>query len=337
MERYVYLGGRFLESAFQTDTLNSLLKPERRDQKSGSKNGFIITLLLISLPLFLSCLMVFISLFFCIRNHDFVQSICLKQTLQAQIQIKKALQKLLHLNPLADQLRHTQKYWEQLYREALKSGELTTIAILRAKIEAIKRKRKFLDKKQKNILKSTTYHIESAMTVFKEKTRRFHSSYIRKNHHRPLPLAVIGRPLGDIAPSYYPVSYFSRHQTFSISWKMPLYHFLPKWLERAFFRPGLSLYSCSATIKKRGLKWKATLASLFIPIGAHFSGTVKLKAALMTFHPPSSPTFKSEIFKHDSYKQAVAKGGLLFKQAQKVFRDGYRKDTSANIFLFKPA
>ena len=203
----------------------------------------------------------FISLFFCIRNHDFVQSICLKQTLQAQIQIKKALQKLLHLNPLADQLRHTQRYWEHLYYKALKSGELTTIAILRTKVEAIKRKRQILDKKQKNILKSTPHHVESAVTVFKEKTRRFHSSYIRKNHHRPIPLAVTARPKGDIAPSYYPAPYFSQHQTFSVSWKMPLYHFLPKWLERVFFRPELSSYSCSATIRKRGSKWKATFAS----------------------------------------------------------------------------
>ena len=262
MERYVHLEDRFLESAFQTNTFSSLLKSGRRYQKSNSKNGFVITLLLISLPVFLSCLMVFISLFFCIRNHDFVQSICLKQTLQAQMQIKKALQKLLHLNPLADQLRDTQKYLEKLYRAALKSGELRTIAILRAKIEFIKRKRKLLDQEQKNILNSTTHHIESAVVLFKENTRKFNSSYIKKNHHRPTPLAVKARPKGDIAPSYYPVPYFSRQQVFSISWKMPLYHFLPKWLERVFFQPVLSSYSCAATIKKERLKWKATFAVL---------------------------------------------------------------------------
>ena len=231
-------------------------------KKSSNKKGFIITLLLISLPLFMSCLMIFVSLFFCIRNHDLAQSICLEHTLKAQTQMKRALQNLLKLNPMADHLRRTQKHLEYLYREALKSGELTTVAVLKARIVIIKRKRKLLDKRQKNILNKTLEYIESAFSSFKEKTIKFHPSYIRKYHHGPIPLAVRGKPQGDIAPSYYPVPDFSSHQTFSISWKMPLYHFLPKWLERAFFQPKLSSYNCSATIKKRGPKWKTTLASL---------------------------------------------------------------------------
>ena len=241
-------------------------KRRRREGKVISdgynEKGFIMTLLLISLPLFISCLMVFVSLFFCIRNHDLTQSICLEHTLKAQTQMKRVLQDLLKLNPMADHLRNRQRQLEYFYRKALKTGQLISASTLRVKIQLIKRKRKFLDRKQKSILKSTSQYIELVFTSFQQKTRRFHSSDIRKYHHRPIPLAVRGKPKGELAPSYYPVHNFSLHQTFSISWKMPLYRFLPKWLERAFFQPKLSSYSCSATIRRKGSQWHSTLASL---------------------------------------------------------------------------
>ena len=248
MDRKLHLGNRILENPIQEKTHHS-------------ERGFVITLLLISLPVFISCLMVFTSLFFCIRNHDLAQSICLKYTLQAQEQMKKALYNLLKLNPQANQLRRTQKHLEHLYHEALKTGELITITALRIKLETIKQKRVLLDRKQKHILNQTLQMIKSAFSSFKQKMKNFHPGYIRKKHHQPIPLAVEAKPKGDIAPAYYPVPRFSLHQTFSLSWNMPLYRFLPKWITHHFFENQLSSYDCAATIKKRGTKWKTTLTS----------------------------------------------------------------------------
>ena len=224
-----------------------------------NKQGFILVLLLISLPIVISCLMLFTSLLFCIRNHDLAQSICIKQSLQIQENIKQALKKLIHLNPLADRLRHKQKHLEKLYQEALKTGEPISISILRTKIEVVKQKRQLLDNKQKNILNSTARYVDSGFLAFKQNMAPLNPSYIRKNHHQPIPLAVEAKPKGDIAPSYYPMRRFSFYQTLSLYWKMPLYRFLPKWLKKVFFQDYLSTYNCSATIKKIGRKWKTAL------------------------------------------------------------------------------
>ncbi len=226
-----------------------------------NKKGFIMVLCLISLPLFISCLMVFTSLIFCIRNHDLAQSICIKHTLQTQEHIKQALKLLLSLNPLADQLRHTQKHLEKLYRQALKAREPATIIALRTKIEIIKQKRRLLDRKQKNILNSTVGSVELGFTSFKQQIMKLYPNYIKKDHLQPVPLAVEAKPRGDIAPSYHPMSDFSLRQILSFSWKMPLYQFLPTWLKRAFFQNYLSAYNCSATIKKSGGKWKTALTA----------------------------------------------------------------------------
>ncbi len=231
-------------------------------RKQTNKKGFIMTVFLISLPVFISCLMVFTSLFFCIRNHNLAQSLCLKYTLQAQEQINKTLQDLLALNPLAKQLQRTHKQLKHLYLSALKQGNFFAVSALKTKMRIIKQKRIMLDRKQKNILNKTFKYIESAFTEFKQHITKFHPGRIWKEHHRPVPLAVTGKPRRGIAPSYYPMPRFSSHQTFSIHWEMPLYRFLPKWLEKAFFQSDLSLYNCSATIKRSGLTWKATLASL---------------------------------------------------------------------------
>ncbi len=252
MEGKFQLGGRFLENPIQE---------KNHPPVKESEKGFIMTVLLMSLPVFISCLMIFTSLFFCIRNHDLAQSICLKHTLQTQEKMKKALHKLLNLNPLANQLRRTQKHLEYLYREALKAGEPIAITILRTKIEMVKQKRILLDRKQKHILNGTVPIINSAFYTFKQKMKIFNPSHIRKRHYQPVPLAVVAKPKGDIAPSYYPVSHFSLHQTFSLSWKMPLHRFLPRWVARDFFKNQLSSYNCAATIKKTGRKWKTSLAS----------------------------------------------------------------------------
>ena len=228
----------------------------RKEQTHINQKGFIISLLLISLPLFISCLMIFTSLIFCIRNHDLTQSFCLKHTLQAQEQIKKSLKDLLNLNPLANHLRQTQKRLERLYKEALKAGEPIIIATLRAKIEIIKQKRILLDRKQHYILQGTIQHVEWAFLSFKKDIMKMRPGHIQKNHYQPFPLAVKAQPPGDIAPSYYPVMNFPFHQSLSFSWKMPLYQFLPKWLVQAFFQNDLSDYACSSTIKKHKLKWK---------------------------------------------------------------------------------
>lgn len=225
-----------------------------------NKKGFVLALFLISLPLFISCLMIFTSLLFCIRNHDLAQSICFKHNLQVQKKIKKSLETLLLMNPLAKKLKQTE---ERLRKLLAKAKDPITVAALMAKITSIRLQRLMLDKKQKYILNKTNIYMEAAFFHFKTQMKRWNTRDIKKDHYHPIPLAVKPKSKGIIAPTYHPVKRFSKYQKISFSWKMPLYRFLPTWIQKVFFKSQLSSYSCATTIKKSKLKWKTTLASLW--------------------------------------------------------------------------
>ena len=187
--------------------------------------GFVISLFLIGLPLFISCLMVFTSLLFCIRNHDLAQSICFKYNLQAQEQIKSSLQALLLMNPVAKKLGQLERH---LRKRLATVKDPLMAAALKAKIDIIRQKRVFLDKKQKYILNQTNKYVESSFIAFKRQIMRWHTSHIKKEHYSPIALAVKAQSKRVVAPAYYPVQNFSKHQKVSFSWKMPLYQFLPR-------------------------------------------------------------------------------------------------------------
>lgn len=227
----------------------------------NNKKGFVLSLFLISLPLFVSCLMVFTSLLFCIRNHDLAQTICFKYNLQAQEKIRTSLQHLLSLNPIAKQLKEIEKHLRKLLRA---TKYPPAAAILRAKITLIRNQRVLLDRKQKYILNTTNKYMESSFLRFKKQMTEFRITNIQKDHYHPIPLAVKAKSKKVIAPTYHPVKSFSKHQKISFSWKMSLHRFLPTWIQKVFFKSQLSPYSCATTIKKNQLKWKTTLA--FLPV-----------------------------------------------------------------------
>ncbi len=225
------------------------------------QRGYIMSLLLLSLPVFAGALMVLTALIFCIRNHDRAQSYCFKQSLGAQENLKTALRDLLKLNPKAKKLRQKQKRLTRLYRKALSIGEPISISVLKARLLFLKKQRILLDTRQKQILTQSRQYVTKAYADFK-KIKSFGAQQINKAHHRPYPLAVSAHPKGGLAPVYRPLSRFSANQALSFSWKIPLDYSLPMWLRKVFFEQKLSSYQCSATIKKHGLKWKVVLTSL---------------------------------------------------------------------------
>ena len=108
--------------------------------RTGQK-GFVTSILLISLPMFVTCLMGFVALLFCIRNYDLSQKICLQEALKTQSQIQIQLEQLMKLNPVATQLRLSYQHVSYLLRIAMKIGEPFTISYLRTKKRNIKTKK----------------------------------------------------------------------------------------------------------------------------------------------------------------------------------------------------
>ena len=229
---------------------------------SKKREGYIMTLLLLSFPLFAGALMVLTILIFCIQNHDQAQSHCLKQSLRAQEKLKTALKSLLKLNPQAKKLRRKHKRLKKLYRKALIIGEPISISVLKAKLLIIQKQRILLSARQNQILNKSKQYVTRAFADFRKKIQSFGAQQINKAHHHPYPLAVSAYPKGGLAPVYRPVKRFSLNQTLSFSWKMPLDYFLPAWLKRVFFERRLSFYQCSATIKKHNRQWKTMLTFL---------------------------------------------------------------------------
>ena len=224
--------------------------------------GFILTLLLVSLPVFLTALLIFTSLIFCIRNYDKAHSICLKHSLDIQKNLSTLLEKLLKLNPTADRLRALQKELERLYRQAISRGDMVSASALKAQISIVKFKRKILDQRQKSILIKSQRKLHQGISSFRKEIYPMKAQNIQTKYHTPYPLAVTAKPLADIAPSYYRKSHFSQQQALLFFWKMPLYVFLPQWIKNIFFVDFLSSYHCSATIKQQGAGWKAGLRFL---------------------------------------------------------------------------
>ena len=215
------------------------------------KKGFAFSLLLISLPVFITCLTIFTALLFCIRNHNLAQKICIEQTLQAQTQQQTYMESLFLLNPLAKQLKRSYQQVSRLLKKAIKAKEPFTISILLTQREILRQKRWALDRAQKAILKQSRKAVENTFTQFKQKMHKLKASWIRKKHNKPFALAVKARPKRDIAPVYYTPRDFSKKQALILNWKMPLYQFIPEWIQKIFFKPELSAYSCSATLKKK--------------------------------------------------------------------------------------
>ncbi len=210
-------------------------------------------------PLVITILMIFVSLIFCIRNYDLSQKICIQHSLTAQSKLKISLEKLLQLNPTATYLRNLYKKLRLLYTQAIKTKNPILASILKAKMKIIHKKRVFLDRKQKSILNQSVKDLEASMNSFRKKIMKFYARRIQKDHYKPIPLAVMSRPKGDIAPNYYVLPNFSFRQRLLFSWQMPLHRFLPKWIEEIFFEPNFSSYRCSATLKKRGINWVESL------------------------------------------------------------------------------
>ena len=222
------------------------------------QKGFAVSLLLISLPVFITCLMGFTALLFSIRNHDSAQKICIKEVLKAQTQMQTHLEQLLILNPVAKQLKLSYQYVSYLLRIAIKTGNPVTISSLTAKKAILKQKRLILDRTQKLILKQSQISIHKTFFSFKQQMKKFNISQVTKAHNTPKALAVKARSKRDIAPVYYTPEDFSKKQTLSLYWKMPLYHFIPKWIQQVFFKPELSSYNCASTLKKKDLNGRLT-------------------------------------------------------------------------------
>lgn len=217
--------------------------------RSNSSAGFVLTALLVMLPVFLTALMGFCSLIFCLKNYNLAQSWCISSALQSQRQMKQKLTELLSLNPRADSLRNQYRYHLRWLKKSLKAGDLVTAGLVASRIKTIQLQRMKLHHRQQKI-----FH--QSLKKMKESVRRFHKkmlyfSSVRKpaQYLRPYPLAV--KATGSVlAPSYKIPFSFSAKQKLSLFWDMPLYRFLPGWLRRWLFKPDLfSSYRCSATLK----------------------------------------------------------------------------------------
>ena len=239
-----------------------------------SQSGFIITTILILLPVLISCLMIFISMVFSIRNYDMSQSICIKHVMQAQGQMKKKLNSLLKLNPQADLLRRMYQQFKKLYRKALKNGNAVMAVALAVKLAIIKQKRVLLDRKQKYILYQSRKIVQDSLRFFQEEMMKFNAKNIKRDHYRPIPLAVKAWQK-TVAPSYYLISSFSLKQTITFFWNMPLYQFLPGWLKESFFKSNFSAYECSATLKTIGVNKVVQLTYRKSGINSLFNGFLK--------------------------------------------------------------
>ena len=231
----------------ELDMENCLGNPALRANPSA---GFVLTALLVMLPVFLTGLMGLCTLLFCLKNYNLSQSFCISQALQSQRDNKQKLTELLSLNPRANSLRTRYRRHLRWLKKHLKTGNLVSAGVIAARIKAIQWQRVKLHHRQQKIFHQSLKKIKQNVEQFHKKMLYFASQRIKARYLKPYPLAV--RATGSrLAPTWQLAPGFSQKQTVALFWDMPLYRFLPDWLKRWLFKPDVfSSHRCSATLKK---------------------------------------------------------------------------------------
>ncbi len=239
-----------------------------KNQKKPS-SGFVLTVLMLTLPLFLTCLVVLTSLIFSLRNYNFSQSVCISSVLHTQKNLQRQMDLLMKLNPEADRLRNRYRTNKKRFRRALRTGRFVKASVLMARGQMIQARRLVLHYRQQKILAQSLKQVHKDFWAFKRKMQPFRIKNVRQNYFRPYPLAVKARGPGP-APSYELLPSFSLKQTLSLFWDMPLYRFLPRWIKKWFFEDGFSSYECSATLKGKGAELLPALSVFKGGVGKGF-------------------------------------------------------------------
>ena len=225
------------------------------------KNGFIVLLLpLITIAMtgFLGITLMGIG----IKNKTLLQSLCFKNTLETQKQLKKKLVSLLKLNKKVISLRKKKKSIQATLVIVPMIGLAHTLPFWRALLKSVELGQKSIRLKQ-NLILADSYRIKLKMfRKFSNKIKKLQTKNVRSYTLFKKPLALSEKRLDSHSYLYFLRSQFSKHQSITLSWESNPFSHLNDWLLNGLDLKinSFSKNKCTATLTRRQGVWQAHLS-----------------------------------------------------------------------------
>lgn len=229
--------------------------------RANRQSGFALVALLFLVPVLLILVSGLALTALSLRNYTIAKSSCRRAVWLAQVDMGKALQELLRLNPEARRLRMQRKLVEAQLAAAKISLQFELVAALQAhKALIIAHQSKIRAQQQRLIFQAGLRRRNSPVT-FKESTLSINIKKVRMQSLTSN-LAVQFVPPQDLSPDVVVPPGFERRQALTLLWQAELLSEAPMEIMSALNIKSLNFNGqCAATLEKEGSKWLPQLVA----------------------------------------------------------------------------
>ncbi len=188
------------------------------------------------------------GLFMIVKKKLWAQSLCVKAVLLLQSELKRDVEELLKLNPLARRLNQRRRKAEHAMRAAVKTGNPLSLKIAGAALVAVTAEQLALRARQEAIFLRADRRRERARSDLVRASSRPVTG--RRYFHRSL--ALEPEPPAALTPEYKPVQEFTlAHQhRFRLTVELA-----PDFVRRSF----VQATECSASLEEKEGKWRGKI------------------------------------------------------------------------------
>lgn len=227
------------------------------------ESGFATLTMLILVPALLTVLIALATAYFIFERQALSQSVCVQESVQAQLKLAEVLKRLLNLNPRARTLRRQRAAADRAVAIAARTGMPQAIASAKAVQTAVKLLQASLRGAQLRLLAEAREARVDHERRLANRLRSLRTSPVRSQALFPLPLAVLEQPLGSASPDFIPARPFERLQQQRFRFQVDLQ---PPFLPRDWAIGHLRLDSeCSATLTPEKDRWQVRILAASAP------------------------------------------------------------------------
>lgn len=232
---------------------------------SSNNKGFSQILLITVLPLIIGAFGITYSIAGIIQLNTRIQSLCRKDQIQAQNEIRKLLTKLFQKNPRASYLRAELLKAQAALIVARTTANPPLIATLEGRIQYLNYQRLTLDLYQKSLITAANLLIAQKTTqIYLNTTRELRSIQLLQPlfHTAAFAQPSLGHKLPvvpkypDIAPTYVSLPNFSERQALVQKWQYSLK--TRDWLAPFVTTEASFQKTCSTSLEEDGDSWTIT-------------------------------------------------------------------------------
>lgn len=222
--------------------------PLRHTLTLQNQQGFFQIFGVLFVPILMSAMLATAQISYTLLQIQKKQHICLEHTLKAQSQLRVLLSKITHMNPKATYFRNKNKQLRISLNLATATGNAPLIAILKARLAALRVQRVAFRWKQYSLITKAKMASQYMQSVLRTQLTPL-------SVQAPSGLALSASPPYDLTPNYYPQPLFETKQMVYVLWQQHI-PFITSWFTRF---PIALKRTCASTLKRRRSQWRTVL------------------------------------------------------------------------------